>query len=64
MQTIYLPRTEGERSLASIVAFLSALPRNKPWRIRIDEAKAERSGYQNNALFGVAYPLFCLTARS
>ena len=59
MQTIYLPRTEGERSLASIVAFLSALPRNKPWRIRVDEFAGTRTNPQNNALFGAAYPVLC-----
>lgn len=59
MQTIILPRCEQGRDLTKIVAFLSALPRNKPWRVRVDELKGSRTDSQNNALFGVAYPPLC-----
>lgn len=59
METIILPRVENERSLTRLVAFLSALPRKKAWRIRIDELKGDRTTRQNGALFGVAYPPLC-----
>ncbi len=59
METIVLPKVENERSLTRVVAFLSALPKQKAWRIRIDELKGDRTEYQNNALFGVAYPPLC-----
>jgi hypothetical protein len=59
METIVLPRTEAPRNLARVVAFISALPTNKPWRVRIDEYKGDRTDPQNNALFGVAYPPLC-----
>lgn len=59
MQTIVLPRVEQGRDLTRIVALLSALPKDKPWRVRIDELKGDRTEYQNNALFGVAYPPLC-----
>lgn len=55
METIILPKVENERPLARVVAFLSALPRNKAWRVRIDQLKGDRSEHQNNALWGVAY---------
>jgi hypothetical protein len=56
METIVLPRVEQARNLARVVAFLSALPTKKAWRVRIDELKGDRTEHQNNALFGVAYP--------
>jgi hypothetical protein len=59
MGTIILPRCEETRNLARVVAFLSALPKQKAWRIRIDELKGDRTDHQNNALFGVAYPPLC-----
>lgn len=59
METIVLPRTDGPRNLARVVAFISALPTNKPWRVRIDEYKGDRTDRQNAALFGVAYPPLC-----
>jgi hypothetical protein len=59
METIYLPRVEESRNLTRVVAFISALDKKKAWRIRIDEFKGERTDYQNNALFGVAYPPLC-----
>lgn len=59
MNTITLPRCEQERDLTKLIAFLRALPKEKPWRVRIDELKGDRTDYQNNALFGVAYPPLC-----
>lgn len=59
METIVLPRVEESRNLARLVAFLSALPKQKAWRVRIDELKGDRTEHQNNALFGVAYPPLC-----
>lgn len=56
METITLPRVEQDRNLTRVVAFLSALPKQKAWRVRIDELKGDRTDHQNNALFGVAYP--------
>lgn len=55
METIILPRVEESRNLARLVAFLSALPKNKAWRVRIDQLKGDRSYHQNNSLWGVAY---------
>jgi hypothetical protein len=45
----------GERSLARIVAVLSALAKDVAWKITIARVKKERSDPQNSALFGVAY---------
>lgn len=59
METIFLPRVEESRNLTRVVAFISALPKNKAWRIRIDELRGGRTERQNNALFGVAYPPLC-----
>lgn len=60
MEPITLPRCEHaetrERIVSRLSAFLKALPLNKPWRIRVDELKGDRTEHQNNALFGVAYP--------
>lgn len=59
METIILPRVEQERPLSRVVAFLAALPRQKAWRLRIDELKGDRTDHQNGALFGVAYKPLC-----
>ena len=59
METIILPRVEQERSLARVIAFLSALPKNKAWKLTISELRGDRSDRQNNALHGVAYPPLC-----
>jgi hypothetical protein len=59
METIVLPRVEENRNLTRVVAFISALPKQKAWRLRIDELKGDRTEHQNNALFGVAYPPLC-----
>lgn len=58
METIYLHKQENPRYLTRVVAFLSALPLNRAWRIRIDEMRGSRTNQQNKALFGCAYPCF------
>lgn len=47
---------ERPQVLANAHAFLDRLPPNRSWRIEIREARKERSGDQNAALWGVAYP--------
>jgi hypothetical protein len=47
---------ERPQVLANLHAFVDRLPANKSWRIEIKEARKERSGDQNAALWGVAYP--------
>lgn len=47
---------ERPQVLANALAFLQRLPASKSWRIEIKEARRERSGDQNAALWGVAYP--------
>lgn len=42
--------------LAKVHAFVDRLPTSKSWRIEIKEARKERTGHQNRALFGCAYP--------
>ena len=63
METIIFPRVEQyesrQRAIESLAAFAKRLPLNKPWRWRLDELKGDRTGPQNNALFGVAYPPLC-----
>lgn len=53
-QNFTLPK--GERSLTRIVAVLSALAKDKVWKIEISEAKRTRSTEQNAYLWGVVYP--------
>lgn len=48
---------ERPQVLANIHAFVDRLPLSKSWRVEIKEARNERSGDQNRALFGVAYPV-------
>lgn len=50
---------ERDQVRANIHAFIDRLPVSKSWRIEIKEARRERSGDQNNALWGVAYPALC-----
>lgn len=50
---------ERDQVRANIHAFIDRLPDSKSWRIEIKEARRERSGDQNNALWGVAYPALC-----
>lgn len=47
---------ERQQVLANAHAFLDRLPANKSWRVEVKEARKERSGDQNAALWGVAYP--------
>jgi hypothetical protein len=54
MERIILQK--GERSLARIVAFLSALSKNKAWRVEICEHKRTRSNDQNAYLWSAVYP--------
>lgn len=58
MQRYQLNANSPERAqvLANAHAFLDRLPAGKSWRIEIKEARKERSGDQNAALWGVAYP--------
>lgn len=53
IQTIHLGK--GERSLTRIVSVLSALARDKAWKIEIKEARPTRSNEQNAYLWGVVY---------
>lgn len=53
-ETIHLPK--GERSLARLVAFVSALSKDKAWKIEISENRRTRSNDQNAYLWGVCYP--------
>jgi len=47
--------SKGERSLTRIVAVLSALAKDKAWKVEIKEAKPTRSNEQNAYLWGVVY---------
>jgi hypothetical protein len=53
METIYLPK--GERNLASLMGFLSALPTDKAYELTVKERKNTRSIQQNRYLWGVCY---------
>lgn len=53
MQVLTLPK--GERSLARVVAFLSALSKDKAWKLEVSEQKARRSDEQNRYLWGCVY---------
>lgn len=61
MQRYTLNANGPERSqvLANAMAFLQRLPASKSWRIEIKQARKERTGDQNAALWGVAYPPLC-----
>lgn len=58
MQTYRLNANGPERPqvLANAHASLDRLPLTKSWKVEIKEARKERSGDQNAALWGVAYP--------
>jgi hypothetical protein len=47
---------ERPQVLANLHAFVDRLPANKSWRVEIKEARKERTGDQNAALWAVAYP--------
>lgn len=53
-QTFILPRS-ADRNLTRLVAFLSALPRDRSWKLTIAEHKRTRSHEQNAYLWGVVY---------
>jgi hypothetical protein len=53
-QTFRLPK--GERSLARLMGFLSALGKEREWKVEVSEFKRTRSNEQNAYLWGVAYP--------
>ena len=53
-EVLTLPK--GERSLARVVAFISALSKDRAWKIEISEHRRTRSNEQNAYLWGVAYP--------
>jgi hypothetical protein len=52
-EAVILPK--GERSLARLVAFVSALAKDKAWKVEISEHRARRSDEQNRYLWGVVY---------
>jgi hypothetical protein len=56
-EVLNLPK--GERSLARIVAFLSALSKDREWRVEITEKKPRRSDEQNRFLWGYVYKTIC-----
>lgn len=47
---------KGERSLARLVAFLSALAKDRVWKIEVSEYRPRRSDEQNRYLWGYVYP--------
>lgn len=57
-QTFILQRSV-ERNLTRLVAFLSALPADRAWKVTIDEWKPRRSDQQNRFLWGVVYKTIC-----
>lgn len=56
-EVLTLPK--GERSLARVVAFLSALSKDKAWKLEVSEQKARRSDEQNRYLWGYVYKTIC-----
>lgn len=58
-QSYALHKDDPRRDLvrANVHAFIDRLPHNKSWRIVISELRKDRSTAQNNALWGVAYPI-------
>lgn len=57
MERIILQK--GERSLARLVAFVSALSQDKAWKLDISEHRPRRSDEQNRYLWGVVYATIC-----
>jgi hypothetical protein len=45
----------GPRNFTSLMAFLSALPTDKEFKVTVGDVKKERSDLQNRALWGCAY---------
>jgi hypothetical protein len=56
MQTITLHA--GRKNTGSVVPFLEGLPRDKAWRVTVEEFKPQRSQSQNRYLWGIVYPSF------
>lgn len=56
-QTYILPK--GERDIARLVGALSALPREKAFKVVISENRKRRTNDQNAWLWGVAYKIIC-----
>jgi hypothetical protein len=57
MERIILQK--GERSLARIVAFISALSKETAWKLEVSEYKSRRSDEQNRYLWGYVYKTIC-----
>lgn len=53
-QTFILQRAV-ERNLTKLVAFLSALPTDRQWKLTVSEFKRTRSHEQNAYLWGIVY---------
>ena len=51
------PPSLRDRVRANVHAFIDRLPVSKSWRIEVKELRKDRSTAQNNALWGVAYPV-------
>lgn len=45
-----------DRVIQRIAQFLAALPKDKAFRLELEEHKARRTNQQNRYLFGVVYP--------
>lgn len=55
-QTLTIPASaNGQRSLAHVVGYLSALPTDKTFDVFVKERKRRRSNQQNAYLWGVCY---------
>ncbi len=46
----------GRKAAGSVITFLESLPKDKAWRVVVEEFKPRRSLSQNAYLFGVVYP--------
>jgi hypothetical protein len=55
VEIIPLPRSNGARNLTRVVGFLSALPTDKDFDLKVEERKRTRSAQQNRYLWGVCY---------
>ena len=50
---------KGERSLTRLVAFLSALAKDKAWKVEVSEHRSRRTDEQNRYLWGYVYKTIC-----
>jgi len=56
-QAFMLPANlRRDRVIQRIAQFLAALPKDKAFRLELEEHKARRTNQQNRYLFGVVYP--------